>query len=77
MRKRNEEIRSTSDLRKMLIGTIGEVRSGKIDVKQARTIAAISTTILQSAKLDLDMMKFAATEGSIAGRKATLALVSE
>lgn len=59
-----EAIRNTADLRKMLIETISEVRSGQIDPKQARTIAALSTTILQSAKLDLDFLRFhAANEG--------------
>jgi hypothetical protein len=51
-------IKSTADLRKMLLDTIADVRSGTIDAKNARTIAAISTTILQSAKLDLDFLRF-------------------
>lgn len=53
-----EQIKSTADLRRMLIETIEGVKSGTLDHKQARTIAAISTTILQSAKLDLDFLRF-------------------
>lgn len=70
-------IKTTADLRKMLIETIADVRDGTIDAKQARTIAAISTTILQSAKLDLDMLRFnVANEGASEASKNVLALVA-
>ena len=42
----------------MLIETIQQVRSGELDPAKARTIASLSTTILQSAKLDLDFLRF-------------------
>ena len=54
-------IKNTADLRKMLIETIADVKAGTLDAKQARTIATLSTTILQSAKLDLEVLKFNAT----------------
>jgi hypothetical protein len=52
------QIMNTSDLRKMLIETIDGVRKGSIEPQQASAIARLSTQILQSAKLDLDVMKF-------------------
>lgn len=58
-------IKNTSDLRKMLIETIEQVRGGTIDHKQARTIATLSTTILQSAKLDLDVLRFHAANAEL------------
>ncbi len=58
-------IKNTSDLRKMLIETIDQVKSGTLDAKQARTIAAISTTILSSAKLDLDFLRFHAANSEL------------
>ena len=64
-----ETIRNTADLRKMLIQTIEDVRAGTIDPKQARTIAAISTTILSSAKLDLDFLRFHATHEKVEGAR--------
>jgi hypothetical protein len=52
------EIKNTVDLRKMLLETIAAVKSGEMDCKTARTVSALSTTILQSAKLDLDYLRF-------------------
>lgn len=51
-------ITSTSDLRKMLIETIEGVRTGVVEPAQASAIARLSTQILQSAKLDLDVVRF-------------------
>lgn len=51
-------IKNTADLRKMLLDTIADVRSGACDPKLARTVAALSTTISHSAKLDLDVLRF-------------------
>lgn len=56
---------NTGDLRKMLIETIQQVRDGVIEPSQARTIAALSTTILQSAKLDLDFLRFHAANNTL------------
>lgn len=58
-------IKNTADLRKMLLETITEVRKGTLDPKQARTIAALSTTILHSAKLDLDFLRFHAAHETL------------
>lgn len=63
--KEANAIKNTADLRSMLIETIEEVRSGKLDAKQARTIAALSTTVLQSAKLDLDFLRFRASNAEL------------
>lgn len=70
-------IKTTADLREMLIETIAEVRAGTLDPKQARTVAALATTILHSAKLDLDMMRFnIAHEGASEAGRNVLALVA-
>lgn len=71
-------VRNTSDLRKLLLETIGEVKAGVMDAKTARTVAALSTTILQSAKLDLDFLRFHSREDGVnnAGQKV-LALINE
>lgn len=54
----------------MLIDTIEQVRAGNIEPTQARTIAALATTVLHSAKLDLDVLRFHAANETVgeAGR---------
>lgn len=70
-------IKNTADLRKMLIETIEDVRKGSIDPKQARTIATLSTTILSSAKLDLDFLRFNAThDKAIEAKDQVLTLIA-
>lgn len=68
-------IRNTSDLRAMLIATIEEVRSGKIDCRQAATIAKLTTTVLASAKIDLEYLRFQ-SGGAGTGEKRALELVA-
>jgi len=51
-------VKNTTDLRKMLLNTIEGVRDGSLDHRKANTIATLSSKILQSAKLDLDVLKF-------------------
>ncbi len=71
-----KSIKTTADLREMLIDTIADVRSGKLDHKAARTVAALSTTILHSAKLDLDVLRFnAKTEKLGEPKRNVLSLV--
>lgn len=50
-------IKNTADLRKMLLETIDGVRKGKVDHLQAKAIGGLSTCILQSARLDLAVLK--------------------
>lgn len=52
------QIENTADLRKMLIETIEGVRTGTVEPRQAQAIASLSTKILHSAKLDLDVLRF-------------------
>lgn len=54
-------INNTSDLRVILAETIGALRSGAMEPKTANAIAGMSTKIIQTARLDLDVMKFAAS----------------
>lgn len=73
---RKSKIKSTGDLRSMLLDTIEQVRNGEMEPRQARTIATLATTVLHSAKLDLEMLRFHA-ENERLGQPATkpLALV--
>jgi hypothetical protein len=76
--EKSEGIKNTAQLRKMLLKTIEDVRNGAIDPKQARTIAAISTTILNSAKLDLDFLRFRAMHEKVEGaQQNVLNLIAE
>jgi len=50
-------VKNTADLRNMLLETINGVRKGKVDPRQAQAISALSSRILQSARLDFDVMK--------------------
>lgn len=50
-------IKNTQDLRKMLIDSIQDVREGKLDPRDAMAISQLSSRVLQSAKLDLDVLK--------------------
>ena len=52
------QIENTADLRRMLIETIEGVRTGSLDPRQAQAIASLSTKILHSAKLDLEVLRF-------------------
>lgn len=70
-------IKNTADLRAMLIDTIEQVRSGSLDPKQARTIAALSGSVLQSAKLDLDYLRFSvANSEAIGSQDKVLTLIA-
>jgi hypothetical protein len=57
-------VKNTADLRKMLLEAIEGVRKGKVDHRQAQAISALSSRILQSARLDFDVMKLSAKEQS-------------
>lgn len=61
----SKEIKTTGELRAMLIETIQQVRDGTLKPTEARTIATLSTTVLQSAKLDLDYLRFHAAHDSL------------
>ena len=52
------EIKSTGDLRGVLLETIQGVQAGTVDYKQGNTIASLSKAVLQSAKLDFEVFKF-------------------
>ena len=65
MRRKNVKVETTTDLRRMLIETIDGVRSGKVDPKQAHAISGLSGRVLQSAKLDLEFLRFQREEGKL------------
>lgn len=77
MSSEKKPIKNTADLRSMLIETIESVRAGALEPTQARTIAALSTTVLQSAKLDLDYLRFhVANQEAIESKDAVLNLIA-
>jgi len=72
------DIRNTADLRVMLLETIRGVKEKSIDPKEAHAIANLSSKVLQSAKLDLDVIRFNAQEGiTIKAGEKVLQLVNQ
>ena len=65
-RKKREmsAIKNTADLRTMLLDVISDVRAGKIESKEALAISSLSSRILQSARLDFDVMKTGIVQGA-------------
>lgn len=55
-------VKNTADLRNLLLEAIEGVRKGKVDHRQAQAISALSSRILQSARLDFDVMKLSMQE---------------
>ena len=51
------EIKNTEQLREMLLESIQAVRDGKMDSPQAHAISSLSSRVLQSAKIDLDVIR--------------------
>lgn len=73
----NQTIKNTADLRKMLIDVIDSVRAGTIEPKAAREIVRISSAILDSARLDLEVLKYNASGEKLdAAGKNVLQLVA-
>lgn len=54
----NGIIHDTGDLRKVLSETISDVRSGAMQPNAAKAVADLVTKMIQSARLDLDFMRF-------------------
>lgn len=72
------KIKNTIELRQMLLETIQDVKDGKTDFRQAKAIADISSKILQSVKIDLEVLKYNANSAHVdkAGEKV-LQLVNQ
>lgn len=51
-------LRTTHDLRSMLLDTIKGVRHGDVDYDQGKAIAALADAALRSAKLDFDVFRY-------------------
>lgn len=72
------EIKNTSELREMLLQEIENVRNGTSDPKKAHAISTLASKVLQSAKLDLDVVKFnLANEGAAKSGDRVLQLVNK
>ena len=67
-------VKNTADLRNLLLEAIEGVRKGKVDHRHAQAISALSSRILQSARLDLDVMKMASD--TAAQKPAPVSLMS-
>jgi hypothetical protein len=65
-------VKNTADLRNLLLESIEGVRKGKVDHRQAQAISALSSRILQSARLDLDVMKMASEKATAAPASVSL-----
>lgn len=55
-------VRNTADLRRMLLDVIDDVRHGNIDSKDAAAISGLASRVLQSAKMDYDVMRSLGTD---------------
>lgn len=51
------KIKNTSDLRRLLLDIIGDIRDSKIEPRQALAISSLASQILTSARLDLQADK--------------------
>lgn len=75
--KVNGNVKNTADLRKLLIETIEDVRSGAIEPRQAQAISSLSGKILMSARLDLDAIRLnMQSDGQITAGSQVLQLVA-
>lgn len=70
-------IKNTADLRNLLLDVIDGVRKGKVDPQQAKAISGLSSQILQSARLDFNVMKMAMDTGSISAPKSVSLVTKE
>jgi hypothetical protein len=70
-------IKNTSDLRAMLLESIEAVKNGTMEPKQAHAIGGLSAKVIQSAKLDLDVLKFnLISESAVKAGEKVLQLVN-
>jgi len=58
------EIKTTGDLRKVLLESIIEVRQGNMDSLAAASIATLARQVITSAKLDFDVRKHYEKDGT-------------
>lgn len=77
MKTQDLSIRNTADLRSLLIDTIEGVTRGDTDCRTGATVAKIAGTILQSARLDLEYLKFFQNADVIAAKSKSLPLLEE
>lgn len=67
----NIDISDTVGLRRLLVETIAGVRSGQIDHKEARSVCALSNSIIETARLDLSAAKIIAAGGQTGALRLT------
>lgn len=58
-------MKNTGELRKVLADTLRQVKSGKIDRKDAQAIVGLSNSMIKSASLELDHLKYIKQEKEI------------
>lgn len=70
-------IQNTSDLRRMLLDSIEAIKSGTMEPRAAHAISNLSAKVIQSAKLDLDVLKYnVLNEGATKAGEKVLQLVN-
>ncbi len=70
-------IKNTADLRNLLLDVIDGVRKGKVDPQQAKAISGLSSQILQSARLEFNVMKMAMDTGAVSSPKSVSLVTKE
>lgn len=68
-------VKNTADLRTLLIETIEGVKDGSIEPRKATAIGALTGKILQSAKLDLDVLRLTKRTEEIGSKQFAITLV--
>ena len=58
-------MKNVKDLRNELIDVFAQVKSNKIEIKQAKAIVAVSNSILKSTQLELDHSKLIGSRKAI------------
>jgi hypothetical protein len=52
-----DQSRSISDLRETLFDVIADVRSGKLDVEKAKAVNGLASSIIDTAKVEVDYLR--------------------
>lgn len=54
----SKDIKTSAELRRVLLDTIRGVRAGDVDYRQGNTVATLSKAVIASAKLDFEVLRF-------------------
>lgn len=68
-------VQNTADLRSLLMETIEGVKDGSIEPRRAQAIGALTGKILQSAKLDLEVLRLTKQADGIGTKQFAIQLI--